>query len=572
MIKCEDNRHYLGMLLIFLVYLTSLLIVRPWANIPLNDDWVYARDCATLASRGHLILTGFESAWALPQIIIGSMVTNIFGFSHLILRAVGVVSLAAVALMTDTYLRYVQVSSTVRLIVCATLIYNPVSYILSLSFMTDLPFLFFWLLACFCWDQALVTGKQSWLISATVATIIAMAERQFALLIPVSVSLLLLLHWVQAPCGTYLHANWTTAPSKLRGMFILLMAVIVVSFALIAVWIYYQINFLPPLVNTVQPALASIPASTSPFAFAFAGLKFAFKIPLFLALSSLPLILVLDRPASNARLRMIGTGITTIIFLIILYLMLDAEFPLFGTLISQYGFSKANALLLGIRPPIFGSVSNRLMIALAGVGLALFIPRLIPMACSWVKTTPIGLNIDGNGTGITNTENNKFGFLLITSSLLYLLVIILRLVYFDRYFLMALPGIWVMASKSGILNSSMRNILATACIAVFAGMSITLAHDYFRWNEARWSAAEKLVHSGIRASSIHAGYEWNGWVVGKEAVPPKNLMNYDYVVAFSPEIEGYQEIDYVPWQSIWLPHDRKIYILKRVIFDPDKDH
>jgi len=567
--KYKETRHYFGMLLIFLGYLTSLLIVRPWANIPLNDDWVYARDCATLASTGRLILTGFESAWALPQIIIGAILTNIFGFSHVILRSVGVVSLAAVVLMTDTYLRYVKLSSTARLIVFAALLFNPVSYILSLGFMTDLPFLFFWLVACFCWDKALVTGKQSWLVSATVATVIAMAERQFALLIPVSVSLLLLLHWVLAPRSTYLHANWSTGPSKLRGWFILFVGIIFAAFAFIAVWIY-QINSIPPLVHTVQPSLAFIPATAT--AIAFAGLKFAFKIPLFLALSSLPLILVLDRPATNPKLQRIATGITTITVLIILYLMIDAEFPLFGKLISQFGISKANSVLLGIRVPIFGVMSNRLLIALAGVGIVMLIPRLIPVAYSWIKTTPSDLYTECNETKLASTVDNKLGIVLVTSSLLYLLAIILRLSYYDRYFLIALPGIWVLVAKSGTVNSFLRNMLATACVAAFASMSITLAHDYFRWNEARWSAAEKLVHSGIPASSIHAGYEWNGWVVGKEAFPSKNLMNYDYVVAFSPEIDGYQEIDFVPWQSIWLPHDRKIYILKKVIFNPDKDH
>ncbi|MCX7112899.1 MAG: hypothetical protein NTX45_22840 [Proteobacteria bacterium] len=566
--KYKETRHYFGMLLIFLGYLASLLIVRPWANIPLNDDWVYARDCATLASTGRLVLTGFESAWALPQIIIGAILTYLFGFSHLILRAVGVVSLAAVVLMTDAYLRYVKLSSTARLIVFAALLFNPVSYILSLSFMTDLPFLFFWLVACFCWDQSLVTGKQSWLVSATVATIIAMAERQFALLIPLSVSLLLLLHWVLAPRSMYLHASWSTSPSKLRRWFILFVGIIFATFAFIAVWVYYKINYIPPLVNTGQPSLALISAS----AIAFACLKFAFKIPIFLALSSLPLILVLDRPVTSQKLQRMATIITTITVFIILYLMFDAEFPLFGSMISQFGIFKTNGVLLGIRPAIFGFVSNRLMIALAGVGIIMIIPRLIPIIYTWIKTTPSVSYTECNKTKSAHTDDNKFGVVLITSSILYLLVIILRLVYFDRYFLIVLPGIWVMVGRSGMVNSFLRNMLATACVVAFASMSITLAHDYFSWNEARWSAAEKLVHSGIPASSIHAGYEWNGWVVGKEAFPSKNLMNYDYAVAFSPEIDGYKEIDFVSWQSIWLPHDRKIYILKRVIFVPGKGH
>ena len=147
--KSKETRHYSILVLIFCVYLITLIIVNPWGNFPLDDDWVYARDCILSSNAGQLVLTGFESAWGIPQIIVGILITKLFGFSHIFLRLFGVITLAATFVMIDIYLRNIRVPSKTRLITCAAFIFNPVSYILSLTFMTDMPFLFFWMLACF---------------------------------------------------------------------------------------------------------------------------------------------------------------------------------------------------------------------------------------------------------------------------------------------------------------------------------------------------------------------------------------------------------------------------------------
>jgi hypothetical protein len=37
-------------------------------------------------------------------------------------------------------------------------------------------------------------------------------------------------------------------------------------------------------------------------------------------------------------------------------------------------------------------------------------------------------------------------------------------------------------------------------------------HDYFRWNDARWSLVDKAMKMGVPPTSIEGGYEVNGWL------------------------------------------------------------
>ena len=100
-----------GVLVLFAAYLLSLVIVDPRANFPLNDDWVYARGCVESARAGRLEMTRLESAWSYPQIILGSLATRAFGFSHTAFRTTGIVALWLSALLLDAYLRRLGLSA-----------------------------------------------------------------------------------------------------------------------------------------------------------------------------------------------------------------------------------------------------------------------------------------------------------------------------------------------------------------------------------------------------------------------------------------------------------------------------
>src|SRR5437763_989080 len=74
-------KEYFFIFIIIIIYFSTLSIVKPWGEFPLNDDWVYARDCVLSARAGHLVTTNFEDAWTIPQLVGGSLAARFFGFS-----------------------------------------------------------------------------------------------------------------------------------------------------------------------------------------------------------------------------------------------------------------------------------------------------------------------------------------------------------------------------------------------------------------------------------------------------------------------------------------------------------
>ncbi len=141
-------------------------------------------------------------------------------------------------------------------------------------------------------------------------------------------------------------------------------------------------------------------------------------------------------------------------------------------------------------------------------------------------------------------------------------IFLLRGVCIDRYLLPTLPSVWVALAMCGATQSPARKVASVILIGTLAAFSITIASDYFRWNEAKWAAAEGLERRGVPASRIQAGYEWGGFKGFDVPWPRADISGFDYVIAFSRELESCREIDAIPWESIWPPHDRRIYVLK----------
>jgi hypothetical protein len=135
--------------------------------------------------------------------------------------------------------------------------------------------------------------------------------------------------------------------------------------------------------------------------------------------------------------------------------------------------------------------------------------------------------------------------------------------FFDRYLLPCLPAVLVALGWCVPAQTRLRRAAAMAALVAMAAFSSTIAADYFRWNEARWAMASRVTSKGVPANRIQAGYEWNGEMVGETSHPSVNPMDYDYIVSFSGDIAGFEEVEAFPWWSFWPPHDRKLHVLKR---------
>jgi len=544
--------HYARVLVLLAAYLLSLLIVDPRGDFPLNDDWCYARDCIRSAQAGRPVLTGFEYAWALPQLIVGTIATKAFGFSFTTFRATGIVSLAISALLIDLYLRRVGLSSGDRLIALGAWMFNPIAYLLSLGFMTDLPFLVLWLAACYCWDMALTTEKRHWIALALIATLVVTGQRQFGLLIPIAACLLIFLRW---KLGSRRLVISLSLPARAGGfeMACVIAAGVTVLFYLgVSRW-YASLGVpAPPLVAGTHPLSVYLVT--------------AYRTALFFALSSVPLLLILTKPELSRTSSRIAAGLALAAFLFGAAFLARGASPLFGNLISNFGLLNDGDVLLGRREVIFGANWRR-AVDLIGLLAVLAMIRLFA-GVPWARPRKVERKVErcpseGEAPGHPGAAmGDGFGGVLMLAGALILPIFILRGTYFDRYLLPMLPSAWVALARCGTVPSRMRKIAAVVSIAAMAAFSITIAADYFRWNEARWAAAEKLERDGVPADRIQAGYEWGGIKGFDNPWPSSDVSEFDYVVSHSREIAGFKEVDAIPWKSIWQPRDRKIYVLQ----------
>lgn len=68
------------------LFAVLILVVRPWGDYPLNDDWIYARILKRFTETGKFVLDHDTGAAFLGQGLIASLMVRIFGFSHTHLR------------------------------------------------------------------------------------------------------------------------------------------------------------------------------------------------------------------------------------------------------------------------------------------------------------------------------------------------------------------------------------------------------------------------------------------------------------------------------------------------------
>ncbi|NBW98526.1 hypothetical protein EBR03_03035 [bacterium] len=124
-----------------------------------------------------------------------------------------------------------------------------------------------------------------------------------------------------------------------------------------------------------------------------------------------------------------------------------------------------------------------------------------------------------------------------------------------------MPLVLVCLLKSVGTQRSPRWYQVMSCLLLipYCVFSITLMHDYFRWNEARWTTINLAYKKGIAPSEIGAGYEYYGWTDGSPKWLDPN--SFTYVVSFS-ELAGFNRIASLPYKSIWGEEIRQMYLLK----------
>lgn len=289
------------------LFVAATLIVRPRVNFPLNDDWVYARAVESLVETGRTNMIPGVIARNLPLVAVGAVLTKLFGFSFVALRIVDM----AFAL-GSLFLMYALSRS---LLATAMLAATPIFLPLSFSAMSDVPALFFTLLA------ALLFIKKRWL-SGSLAVIAGTVTRH------TNIFLLggLALAWISS--------NATRREMGRRGFVVVgsMLAVVVVA----GVATYSRWN---------AGALLHVMPDDGARWFHDASLRLVDAL-FYLGFLALPLGIALW----FERVRMRAVVIASV--LLVLLVLLDLSFPFLGNMVSAAGIGPMASVLQGTPPTI----------------------------------------------------------------------------------------------------------------------------------------------------------------------------------------------------------------------------
>lgn len=136
----RGNGDRAALLAITLITLAAAILVHSIDDIPLIDDWTYAWSVEHFLQTGELRMLEWSAHYPLAQIIWGAVFSHIFGFSFFTLRVSTLVLEWAGLLAFFFTLRTLGIAPLLGALGTLALFFNPVLFVLSHSFMTDVPF------------------------------------------------------------------------------------------------------------------------------------------------------------------------------------------------------------------------------------------------------------------------------------------------------------------------------------------------------------------------------------------------------------------------------------------------
>ncbi|TXB61430.1 ArnT family glycosyltransferase [Phaeodactylibacter luteus] len=505
-----------------LVWLIASGLAWPVGGFPLDDDWAYALSVREWAEHGTYDVNDWPAMTLFTQIMWGGAFAKIFGFSFTVLRLSTQTAALLGLLAFDRLLARAGWEGPFRLIAVLTLALNPMFFLLSHTFMTDVPFLSLCLLSTWAFAHFLDRPKWGWWALAAFFWIAAIMLRQLGLLLPLAFGTALVLK----------------RPSRTN----LLLAVLGIGLS------YGSLKgYAWAMEHTVGlPRMFSQPGDlSSRLSFRLATQSLGRLGGLYLAYIGcfiLPVALLAKhrRPISPASIILLAGGAS----------LLAASWgsPLLGNTIKNLWLGTIampdvhrGYLNLPELPASAGYLAYLIGGASALAGL-----MALPKSSTFLRGMPF-----------------KAGLLLFI--LAYMGFLFINYIHFDRYLLPVIPFALLLLPPQQLQRPG-RAILPLLLLAAY---SISGTHDYFSWNRARWGAAAGLEAEGISPHQVDGGFEYNGW----HQTGPLNANNPysktwwfvdddEYLLAFEP-FQNYRPVKAYPFQKWLWPGQDTLFVFKR---------
>jgi hypothetical protein len=461
----------------------------------INDDWSYFWTAKILAQTGHLVYNGWGAMMLGWQAYFSALFITLFDFSFTAVRSsILVVSLLCTALMQRIFVR-LGICEWTASIATLTLVLSPLFLPLSFSSMSDIPGLFVLVLCIYCCLRAIQSTSDKaalgWLVSAALSNVAGGTARQIAwlgalVLIPSAAWCmrrrphLLIVGaglWVFSALCIALCIHWfNLQPYAIRERFVLKYH-FYMALRGVSLWIE-ALAFLLPIMSAF---VVTHPAG--------------------------------KRRASNIA-AILGATIGSIFFWWAVktpqnYFSMFKDIPFGGSpgdFVMPNGFPSA---ILGDQPEVIPIFVRFLLTAFTFAAFSSTVVCLLGM-----RTAPRSVDTSNQLDCLRypNVEDASLLVLLAPFTVAYVLLVVTRIVIFDRYFL---PLLFIFTL--GLLRFYTRFIssrLPKICLIValvYAIYGVASMHDMFAFESARVYAAKKIMSTGIPRTEIEVGEEYDAW-------------------------------------------------------------
>lgn len=522
-------------------YTLSFAVLRPLANGPVEDSWLYGESARCFCETHRIRFAGFTEAMPVAQVVYGGLWSCLFGATPASLDiASAVLGVLAVILMY-ALARRCGAGEWRALAAACLLMCNPCFLFLSFSFMTEIPFLAAMVAAQLAFAGAEGGAERRWLWISAALCVVAFLVRPFAgAAIVGAIGAILVFNAIapeneQAPAGEIA-----------SRIFPFLIALGVCA----AIWFWLTVIRTPPwdLARKEKTLAWVLNVPTTEY------LRAGILGPLlYLGIVLSPLAL-LQLGTRNWH-RILPLAVILFGLTLILSGAAKGRLPTIPELSCFGGWD--NALILRGLPNrfIWHSGARWLVTALGSVGASGLIFAAI---------------------GLLPGLNRAASAVLIAASIYWAATLPLWM-FNDRYYLVLVPaGALILAMAPMPENLAAR---AAALVMTFAMGLLSLGgtYAYQRGLAVIVAARDQLVHRGVARSAIDAGYELNGEELYRypkaegaetmkmEAGIPMITSGQveEYTIASRP-FTGTEVVRRLEWPGRFGIGRRYLYILRRV--------
>lgn len=530
-----------------IIWLICIILVNPFGDFPLNDDWSYARNAKALVLENKIYFDDWGAMTLIAHTMWGAFFCKIFGFSFTVLRFSTLVLGWAGLLVSYLFFQEGGMKKKHAFWATILLAFNPFYFVNSFSYMTEVPFMCFLMSAAYFSLKAInEKGKRNILLAA-LFSIIATMIRQPGVLVPIAFLI------------TYVAKNKLSLNTVTQGVtpFLLTLG------SLISFTIWRNSNYgLSKNFGKTSQLIDNITNGYLENALATKASGFFIMWGLFL----LPMLIVLIANFWK-KIPPLGKIISVVIALIISY-------PYYHSLADSYlGNTFTN---FGIGPIILPSegefpISHLHENDWKNLTLVGFISAIILLKWILIRTTQLLFFIKNK----TSTSVNWNTFFALATAFGYFAFLMLNNFYFDRYSLVAFPFLILMLFPQ-IENISIPKplkMIGHITLASIILFSIGATHDYLSWNRARWKAADYSHQTlQLEPTEINGGFEYKKWfgINFNRPLGYQGLENWDdpreqYIISHSEQCL-LSTIKSFPYTRFFPPKRDSIFLLKKGSF------